>query len=144
MAYTASEIEKIKAEARKYEGWVHSIDKMIEVLEEKKAQGENCYYDFNGHKCYSLLDDQDSCYVKITGKTKEKYDADRKKWHEEYEIREAEEKEKANNSVPAWIEEGKCEQVAVLDALSFEYLGYLDIDDVNDVSSYNEDDDYDY
>jgi hypothetical protein len=44
----------------------------------------------------------------------------------------------------AWIEEGKCEQVAVLDALSFEYLGYLDIDDVNDVSSYNEDDDYDY
>ena len=43
----------------------------------------------------------------------------------------------------AWIEEGKCEQVAVLDALSFEYLGYLDADDVNDVSSYN-DDDYDY
>lgn len=44
----------------------------------------------------------------------------------------------------AWIEEGKCEQVAILDALSFEYLGYLDIDDVNDVSSYDEDDDYDY
>ena len=44
----------------------------------------------------------------------------------------------------AWIEEGKCEQVAILDALSFEYLGYLDIDDVNDVSSYNEDNDYDY
>jgi hypothetical protein len=44
----------------------------------------------------------------------------------------------------AWIEEGKCEQVAILDALSFEYLGYLDIDDVNDVSSYNEVDDYDY
>jgi hypothetical protein len=44
----------------------------------------------------------------------------------------------------AWIEEGKCEQVAILDALSFEYLGYLDIDDVNDVSSYDEVDDYDY
>lgn len=44
----------------------------------------------------------------------------------------------------AWIEEGKCEQVAVLDALSLEYLGYLDADDVNDVSSYNEDNDYDY
>lgn len=44
----------------------------------------------------------------------------------------------------AWIEEGKCERVAVLDALSLEYLGYLDADDVNDVSSYNEDDDYDY
>lgn len=43
----------------------------------------------------------------------------------------------------AWIEDGKCEQVAVLDALSLEYLGYLDADDVNDVSSYN-DDDYDY
>jgi hypothetical protein len=44
----------------------------------------------------------------------------------------------------AWIEEGKCEQVAVLDALSLEYLGYLDADDVNDVSSYDEVDDYDY
>lgn len=44
----------------------------------------------------------------------------------------------------AWIEDGKCEQVAVLDALSLEYLGYLDMDDVNDVSSYDEDNDYDY
>ena len=44
----------------------------------------------------------------------------------------------------AWIEEGKCEQVAVLDALSLAYLGYLDMDDVNDVSSYDEDNDYDY
>ena len=44
----------------------------------------------------------------------------------------------------AWIEDGKCEQVAVLDALSLEYLGYLDADDVNDVSSYDEDNDYDY
>ena len=33
----------------------------------------------------------------------------------------------------AWIEDGKCEQVAVLDALSLEYLGYLDADDINDV-----------
>lgn len=40
----------------------------------------------------------------------------------------------------AWIEDGKCEQVAVLDALSLEYLGYLDADDVNDVS----DEEYDY
>ena len=44
----------------------------------------------------------------------------------------------------AWIEEGKCEQGAVLDELSLEYLGYLDADDVNDVGSYDEDDDYDY
>lgn len=44
----------------------------------------------------------------------------------------------------AWIEDGKCEQVAVLDALSLAYLGYLDADDVNNVSSYDEDDDYDY
>jgi hypothetical protein len=44
----------------------------------------------------------------------------------------------------AWIEEGKCEQVAILDALSFEYLGYLDIVDVNDDFYYDEDDGYDY
>ena len=44
----------------------------------------------------------------------------------------------------AWIEEGKCKQVAVLDALSLEYFGYLDADDVNDVNSYSEVDDYDY
>ena len=44
----------------------------------------------------------------------------------------------------AWIEDGKCEQVAILDALSFAYLGYLDADDINNVSSYDEDVDYDY
>lgn len=42
----------------------------------------------------------------------------------------------------AWIEEGKCEQVAVLDALSLAYLGYLDADDVNDADSYDEEYDY--
>ena len=42
----------------------------------------------------------------------------------------------------AWIEEGKCEQVAVLDALSLAYLGYLDTDDVNDANSYDEEYDY--
>ena len=44
----------------------------------------------------------------------------------------------------AWIEDGECEQVAVLDALSLAYLGYLDVDDINNVSSYDEDNDYDY
>ena len=42
----------------------------------------------------------------------------------------------------AWIEDGKCEQVAVLDALSLAYLGYLDTDDVNDTNSYDEEFDY--
>ena len=42
----------------------------------------------------------------------------------------------------AWIEDGKCEQVAVLDALSLAYLGYLDADDINDADSY--DGEYDY
>ena len=42
----------------------------------------------------------------------------------------------------AWIEEGKCEQVAVLDALSLAYLGYLDADDVNDADSYDKEYDY--
>ena len=42
----------------------------------------------------------------------------------------------------AWIEDGKCEQVAVLDALSFEYLGYLDADDVNELRFEDEVDDY--
>ena len=48
----------------------------------------------------------------------------------------------------AWIEDGKCEQVAVLDALSLEYLGYLDMDDVNELRFEDEVDvyydDYDY
>ena len=42
----------------------------------------------------------------------------------------------------AWIEDGKCEQVAVLDALSLEYLGYLDMDDVNELRFEDEVDDY--
>lgn len=38
-----------------------------------------------------------------------------------------------------WIEDGDCIEVAVLDACSLEYLGYLDEDDLHDARIYQED-----
>lgn len=107
MAYTQSEIEKIKAEAKEYTGYVYNIDGMVKKFAECKARGENVFYNFNGHKCYSLLDNEDSCYKKITGYTKSEYDEAQKKWHEEYTKREAEEKKKAQDKIPGWTAEGK-------------------------------------
>jgi len=107
MAYTQEQIEKIESEAVESKKWVGNIDEMVNLLNYYKSLNLNYYYNFNGHKCYALLDNEDSCYQKITGKTKAEYDEAQRKWHEEYERREAEEKKKADESIPGWIEEGK-------------------------------------
>ena len=107
MAYTQEQIEKIQAEAVEYKQWFADIEEMIKKLEILKERGLNFFYNFNGQKCYALLDDADSCYKKITGMTRSEYKEEQRKWHEEYERREAEAKQKASESIPGWIAEGK-------------------------------------
>lgn len=62
---------------------------------------------FNGQMLYSDIDDLDSAYVKITGKTKDEFDAERKKENDEYN----EQKRKHEEAIPEltkeWIEKGK-------------------------------------
>lgn len=63
--------------------------------------------DFNGITLYSDIDDLDSAYVKITGKTKAECEEAQRKRNKEYN----EQKRKHKESIPLltkkWIEKGK-------------------------------------
>lgn len=83
------------------------LDEVIEKLKIFKNADVNVYVDFNGSKLYSLLDDADSCYKKVTGKTKAEFEEAERQWREEYERKEAAETEKAKAAIPSYIEAGK-------------------------------------
>ena len=55
-----------------------SIERAMKDLARFKERGELVYGEFNGQKLYSDIDDVDSAYKKITGKTKAEFDAQRK------------------------------------------------------------------
>lgn len=83
-----------------------NIDSAIKLLNEYKAKNELVFINFNGHKLYSDMDDLDSAYVKVTGKTKEQLDEYKILIHDKYE----EEKRKHEESIPEltkeWINKG--------------------------------------
>lgn len=83
-----------------------NIDSAIKLLNEYKAKNELVFINFNGHKLYSDIDDLDSAYVKVTGKTKEQFDEYKRLIHDKYE----EEKRKHEESIPEltkkWIKKG--------------------------------------
>lgn len=66
--------EQIMNEAKKLDCKVSDLKEAYEILKEHKYKDENVYIEFNKHKLYSLLDDLDSCYVKVTGYTKKVFD----------------------------------------------------------------------
>ena len=94
-----------------------SIERAMNDLTRFKERGELVYGEFNGQKLYSDIDDIDSAFKKITGKTKAEFDGDRQKEHEEYEA----EKKRHEESIPEltkeWIEKGK----AILDEKYHEF-----------------------
>lgn len=106
MASTKNESE-IKAEATQYTKWIYNISELVSLINEYKAKGENYSFDFKNEKFYSLLDDEESCYRKITGLTKDEYEAKQERLYREQLKRDAEEKQKAIENIPNWIEEGK-------------------------------------
>lgn len=83
-----------------------NIESAIKELVRYKENGELVFGEFNGVKIYSDVDDLDSAYKKITGKTKSEYDEAVQKEHDEYE----EEKRKHEAAIPEltkeWIEKG--------------------------------------
>ena len=103
-----NEIEKqeIMAKAELYSGYLVKLDNAVEFLNDARAEGRNIYIEFNGQKLYSLLDDEDSCYMKVVGTTKKEFEQKQQRWLEEREKREKEENAKAQSKIPYWIEEG--------------------------------------
>ena len=83
-----------------------SIERAMQNLARFKERGELVYGEFNGQKLYSDIDDVDSAYKKITGKTKPEFDAERKAENDRYK----EEQEKHKEAIPEltkeWVEKG--------------------------------------
>lgn len=83
-----------------------SIERAMQDLARFKERGELVYGEFNGQKLYSDIDDVDSAYKKITGKTKAEFDEAERIRHEEYQ----EQKRKHEEAIPEltkqWIEKG--------------------------------------
>lgn len=76
-----NDIIKIKNNATQYSYYVGTLDNVTEVLKKAKANNKNIYVIFNGHKLFSQFDNVDSCYKKITGKTKKQFDAETKSFY---------------------------------------------------------------
>jgi hypothetical protein len=88
-----------------------TIESAIEELNKYKLRNELVFGVFNGQKLYSDVDNVDSAYIKITGKTKAECDEAERKRHEEYEEQQRKHKEAIPQLTKEWIEKGN----AILD-----------------------------
>ena len=80
-----------------------SIDTAISEL---KNHSELVCGSFNGKMLYSDIDDLDSAYLKITGKTKSEHDEAARIWREEYEGKARKHKEAIPQLTKEWIKKG--------------------------------------
>ena len=76
------------------------------AVKELKSHNELVCGSFNGQMLYSDIDDLDSAYVKITGKTKAEFDEAERVRHEEYEEQKRKHKETIPELTKEWIEKG--------------------------------------
>lgn len=81
-----------------------SLETAIKELKEHK---DLVCGSFNGKMLYSDIDDIDTVFKKVTGKTKAEFDAEREKEHLEYEERKRKHKESIPELTKEWIEKGK-------------------------------------
>ena len=106
VAYQSYE-ELVKGTAKNIGKEYLYLDRAIADLENHRKAGENYYVEFKGQKLYSMLDDRDSSYWKVTGKTYEDYangpEAAEKAREKERLHRQLETLDK----VPDWISKGK-------------------------------------
>lgn len=82
------------------------IESAMQDLARFKERGELVYGEFNGQKLYSDIDDLDSAFKKITGKTKAEFDEAERVRHEEYKEQERKHKEAIPELTKEWIEKG--------------------------------------
>lgn len=83
-----------------------SIERAMQDLARFKERSELVYGEFNGQKLYSDIDDMDSAYKKITGKTKAEYDAERKAENDRYKAEQHKHKEAIPELTKQWIDKG--------------------------------------
>lgn len=88
-----------------------SLEYAVNELLEYKKRGELVYGEFNGRKLYSDVDDMDSAFKKVTGKTKVEHDAMVKADQDKYNARKEAHKTAIPELTKQWIEKGN----AILD-----------------------------
>lgn len=107
MDYTPSEIEKIKSEAKEYDGHFEKIDDLACWVDLYRQLNKNYYYVYDGIICYTLLDDCESCYKKITGGSREEFMEKMNELEEHSrKFQEKINKKLASLKAPEWIEKG--------------------------------------
>jgi len=77
------------------------------AMKELKNNKDLVCGEFNGEMLYSGLDDLDSAYNKITGKTKAEFDEAEQKRQEEYARQKKEHQDAIPRLTKEWIEKGK-------------------------------------
>ena len=77
------------------------------AVKELKSHKELVCGSFNGEMLYSDIDDLDSAYKKITGKTKTEFDEAKRIRHEEYQEQQRKHKESIPELTKEWIAKGK-------------------------------------
>jgi hypothetical protein len=97
-------INKIKM--NKYKEIEFGFGNIESAVKELKSHNELVCGSFNGQMLYSDIDDLDSAYVKITGKTKAECDEAERIRHEEYEEQQRKHKEAIPELTKEWIEKG--------------------------------------
>lgn len=96
----------MKKEHRKIEFGFGHLESAVEELLRYKERGELVYGEFNGQKLYSDTDDLDSCFVKVTGKTKAEFDEAEKIRNDEYEQELKKHKDAIPELTKEWITKG--------------------------------------
>ena len=97
----------LKNDYRKLKGFLYTIDRTVEVLQQYNKAGEKVCYEFNGVMLFSDTVDLDSAYKQITGFTKSEFEEEKRRWLKEDEEREKQEEKEAKAKIPKWIERGK-------------------------------------
>ncbi len=82
---TGEVMEQAVDKTNEFEG--KNLEFVVEYLAEAKAKGENIFYRFKGEKLYSLFDNRDTCYKKVTGYSYQKF-LEKKEREREMEERE--------------------------------------------------------
>lgn len=83
-----------------------SIESAIKELSRYKEKNELVYGTFNGQILYSDIDDVESAFKKVTGKTKAEFDNERKIKNDKYKEDQKKHKEAIPKLIKEWINKG--------------------------------------
>ena len=98
--------EEIKRTASEDDRFYFTLDQAVDALEDYKKKGMNVYILFRDQKLYSMLDDRDSCYIKVVGEKYETYTRHLEEERRKIKIESLKEEIEALEKIPDWIARG--------------------------------------